>query len=106
MAANDYHFITHWEVEGTVEEVSSILEDTPSLVRWWPSVYLAVQVLEPGDESGIGKVVDLTTKGWLPYTLRWQSRVIESRRPYGLVWKPRVISLALVSGLSSRMASA
>jgi hypothetical protein len=87
MASNEYHFITHWQVEGTVEEVSNILEDTPSLVRWWPSVYLAVQVLESGDESGMGKVVDLTTKGWLPYTLRWQSRLIESRRPHGFTLK-------------------
>jgi hypothetical protein len=38
MASNDYHF--HWQVESTVEEVSNILEDTTSLVRWWPSFYL------------------------------------------------------------------
>ena len=82
MSSNEYHFITHWQVEATVEEVSSILEDTPSLV-WWPSVYLDVRVLGPGDETGIGKLVSLTTKGWLPYTLRWQSRLIESRRPHG-----------------------
>jgi hypothetical protein len=63
MASNEYHFVTHWQVEGTVEEVSNILEDTPSLVRWWPSAYLAAQVLESGDESEMGKVVDLTTKG-------------------------------------------
>ena len=23
------------------------------------------------------------TRGWLPYTLRWQGRIVESRRPYG-----------------------
>jgi hypothetical protein len=28
-------------------------------------------------------VIDLYTKGWLPYTLRWQFRVTESRYPYG-----------------------
>jgi hypothetical protein len=83
MACNEYHFISHWEVEGTVEEVSTILEDTPSLARWWPSVYLEVQVLEPGDETGKGKVVNFTTKGWLPYTVQWQSCLIESRRPHG-----------------------
>ena len=84
MVANEYHFITHWQVKGTIEEVSKILEDTPSLVRWWPSVYLDVQVLDPGDETGTGRVVRLRTKGWLPYTLQWQSRLIESRRPHGL----------------------
>ncbi len=78
MSSNDYHFITHWQVEGTVAEVSGIIGDAEDLPRWWPSVYLAVQALEPGDAQGVGKVVSLYTKGWLPYTLRWQFRVTES----------------------------
>jgi hypothetical protein len=77
MANNDYHFITHWRVEGTVEEVTDIIGDINSLTRWWPSVYLDVRELEPGDEDGVGRVVDLYTKGWLPYTLRWRFRVTE-----------------------------
>lgn len=79
MATNDYHFITYWRVESTIKEVADILGDTAALVRWWPSVYLDVQVLEPGTESGVGKVVSLYTKGWLPYTLRWDFRVTEVR---------------------------
>ncbi len=66
-----------------MEEVSDILGDVASLARWWPSVYLNVYILNPGDEHGVGKVVNLYTKGWLPYTLRWQFRVTESRYPYG-----------------------
>jgi hypothetical protein len=83
MATNDYHFVTHWRVQGTVEEVSQILADAPDLVRWWPSVYLAVKELEHGDDRGVGKYVDLYTRGWLPYTLRWRFRVTESRYPHG-----------------------
>jgi hypothetical protein len=83
MANNDYHFITRWRVEGTVNEVSDILKEAERLPVWWPSVYLDVQVLDPGDGEGIGKVVSLYTKGWLPYTLRWQFRVTESRYPHG-----------------------
>ena len=83
MATNDYHFITHWRVEGSINEVADILKDAEALPRWWPSVYLDVKVLEQGDENGIGKVVSLYTKGWLPYTLRWQFRVTESHYPYG-----------------------
>jgi hypothetical protein len=83
MASNDFHFITTWRVRSTVKEVSDILGNGPDLVRWWPSVYLEVKELEPGDENGIGKVIDLYTKGWLPYTLRWQFRVTESNYPYG-----------------------
>jgi hypothetical protein len=84
MAASDYHFVTHWRFEATIEEVSAILGDATQLPRWWPSVYLDVEVLEPGDpRSSVGKVYVLFTKGWLPYTLRWQFRVTESRRPHG-----------------------
>ena len=79
MATNDYHFITQWRVESTLKEVSEIIGDAQGLARWWPSVYLDVDVLEQGDENGLGKVVDLYTKGWLPYTLRWQFRVTEVR---------------------------
>jgi hypothetical protein len=81
--SNKYHFITNWRVEGTTEEVYEILSKPKGLERWWPSVYLEVQELEPGDEHGVGKVVKLLTKGWLPYTLRWQFRVTEACKPHG-----------------------
>jgi hypothetical protein len=71
MGLNDYHFVTRWRARGTVREVRGILSDAASLPRWWPSVYLSVDVLDPGDAQGLGKRVDLFTKGWLPYTLRW-----------------------------------
>jgi hypothetical protein len=80
MPSNDYHFITHWRIEGTVQEVTEILNNAEELARWWPSVYLGVKVLESGDGAGLGRVVDLYTKGWLPYTLRWQFRVTDVRQ--------------------------
>lgn len=83
MATNEYHFITRWRVGGSAEEVSEILRDATDLARWWPSVYLEVEELEPGDERGVGRVIGLYTKGWLPYTLRWKFRVTESHHPYG-----------------------
>lgn len=81
--ANAYHFVTHWRVPGKVEEVAKILADAPDLPRWWPAVYLDVQETKAGDENGVGKEVSLYTKGWLPYTLRWQFRVTESNYPHG-----------------------
>jgi hypothetical protein len=83
MATNEYHFLTNWRVEGTIDEVADILRMATDLPRWWPSVYLHVGEIEPGDSEGVGKVVSLHTKGWLPYTLRWQFRVTESNYPYG-----------------------
>jgi hypothetical protein len=83
MTGNQYHFITTWRVKATLQDVNDIIGNAPDLPRWWPAVYLEVKELEQGDEHGIGKVVDLYTKGWLPYTLRWQFRVTESRYPHG-----------------------
>lgn len=81
--STDYHFITNWHVKATIEEVAEILEDVDSLAVWWPSVYLDVQVEKHGDDSGVGKIVHLFTKGWLPYTLRWSFEVTESQSPHG-----------------------
>ncbi len=77
MAHKDYHFITHWRVQGVVKDVTNIISDRKALTRWWPSVYLKVEELEPGDADGVGTVMRLHTKGWLPYTLRWQLRIAE-----------------------------
>lgn len=83
MASNDYHFITRWRVEGDVREVADILNDPLSLPRWWPSVYLDVWEVQPAGPDGTGRVIGLYTKGWLPYTLRWQFSVSESNYPFG-----------------------
>ena len=89
MSNNDYHFITHWRIKGTITEVADVLKNAVDLPRWWPSVYLDVEELESGDQDGIGKVVSLYTRGWLPYTLRWQFRVTESRYPHGYTLEAR-----------------
>lgn len=89
MASNDYYFITHWRVEGDLGEVSAIIADAPGLTRWWPSVYLEVKELAPGGPDGVGKEIELFTKGWLPYTLRWQFRVTESSPPIGFALEAR-----------------
>jgi hypothetical protein len=78
--AAEYHFVTNWKIPGTAREVADVLGDPLGLVRWWPSVYLKVTEVEPGDpETHVGRVIDLHTKGWLPYTLRWRFKVTESR---------------------------
>jgi len=83
VASNQYHFVTVWHIPATPDEISAVLGDAPALARWWPSVYLAVAQIEPGDASGVGKIVDLWTKGFLPYTLRWRFTVTSSEPPTG-----------------------
>ena len=42
-----------------------------------------MRVLDPGGRDGAGRRVALHTRGRLPYTLRWQARMVEDRRPHG-----------------------
>jgi hypothetical protein len=81
MAIHDYHFINHWRVEGAVEEVADIIAEPLEMPRWWPAWCLSAAQVEKGDESGVGRVVNIQAKGWMPYAIRWQLRVGESDRP-------------------------
>lgn len=83
MQANEYHFVTRWRVGATPAEVYDVLDEAADLPRWWPSVYLDVAELPPDPAGGPGKVYELFTKGWLPYTLRWRLRRTSTNRPRG-----------------------
>ncbi|MDA0256551.1 MAG: hypothetical protein O3C25_02260 [Chloroflexi bacterium] len=80
----EYYFPTHWHVRGDLDEVAEVLSDPLDLPRWWPSVYLSVRELEPATADGVGQVVELHTRGRLPYRLRWRFRVTEADRPHRL----------------------
>jgi len=85
MSSSQYRFVTRWRVEGTPEEVYRLVDDPAGFVRWWPAVWLRVELLDPGDREGVGKVVRYLSKGWLPYLLRWTARTIEKEFPHRIV---------------------
>jgi hypothetical protein len=86
---SEYHFFTEWRVAGTIDEVKAVLGDARPLPEWWPSVYLAVDVVEPGEPDATGAVVDVHTKGWLPYTLRWRMTITEGLSDAGFALQAR-----------------
>lgn len=79
--SNNYHFISKWTIDAPPELIYRILENAEDLTRWWPEVYLDVLIVEQGDQNGIGKLVDLFTKGYLPYRLNWSFKVTEAIFP-------------------------
>jgi len=96
MDATAYHFIDHWRVEATLNEVADILLKSTDYPRWWPSTYLGLQVIYPGitntddrnkfglDQSGL-----IHARGWLPYSLTFAYRCTEINYPHGFtvqVW--------------------
>jgi hypothetical protein len=83
MTANEYHLTTDWRFAGTIEEVSDLLSGTKAMARWWRGFVIDLEERAPGDARGVGKVVVLHVKGWLPYELRWSFRVTESHAPHG-----------------------
>ncbi|WP_018763871.1 SRPBCC family protein [Arthrobacter sp. 135MFCol5.1] len=89
ISSTDYEFLTVWRVAGTPREVTDILGDAGTLPRWWPSVYLTVEQLDPGNPDGTGKAFFLHTKGWLPYTLKWQLTVTEPVTEHGFAISAR-----------------
>lgn len=84
-----WHFITRWRVKGTAEEVFGILSAPLEYPRWWPSVYLMVREIAPGDRGGAGRSVGLLTRGWLPYKLRWRATTTEVHPPDRIVIQAR-----------------
>jgi len=76
--SNDlYHFVTHWHLKGTTEEVYELLSDTEHATDWWPSLYHHIDIVGHGQPDGTGKVVNVQTKGFLPYLLQWSFRVTD-----------------------------
>ncbi len=82
MAANQFRIVTNWLLAGNAAEVADILTDTESFPRWWGDVYLGITVLEPGDECGIGKIIAVHSKGWLPYHLNWTGKLVSEDLPH------------------------
>jgi hypothetical protein len=81
MSRTDYHLQTRWELEATPQEVFDLIAEGPSYPRWWPSVFLEARIVEPGDEHGVGRVVEVRTAAFLLFALSWSYRVSAARSP-------------------------
>ncbi len=76
-----YEFLTTWCVDASIEAVFDVLNDSAGYPRWWKGVE-SVQLLEPGDESGIGQLDRFTWRSVLPYSLVFDIRVTRVAPPY------------------------
>jgi Polyketide cyclase / dehydrase and lipid transport len=79
----NYHFITHWKVKASCEEVYRFLEDVESLPFWWSKVYKQATVIKKEGVNGLGREVVFVTKGLLPYYLHWGLQVTSVNFPNG-----------------------
>jgi hypothetical protein len=74
---------TRWTVAGRLDEVAAIFRDVEAFPLWWRPVFLKAAIVEHGSADGKGRVADLTTRGFLPYVLRWRILITGSREPFG-----------------------
>ncbi len=82
MRLREYSFVTQWRVAGSLPRVYSVLNDVSRYPQWWPQLAQEFRCLSrpgstPGHERGA-----ITTKGFLPYVLRWTYEVTHSEPPH------------------------
>jgi hypothetical protein len=80
--AADYHIVTIWTAAAAPAEVAAVLTDPAAFPRWWGEVYLHAAVVAPGDARGIGRRVEVLSRGWLPYRLRWTGELVAADLPW------------------------
>jgi len=76
-----YEIVSHWRVDGDIDEVFAVLTDAQAMPRWWPQAYTAVSAVAPGDADGRGRVSDIVTRGFLPYDVKWRLTVVDIEPP-------------------------
>src|SRR5215213_7508762 len=78
---SDYRFVTTWCLGAPIEQVFDAIEDTARWPQWWKGVREA-ELLEGGDERGVGRLWRLVWRSRLPYDLAFESRVTRLERPH------------------------
>jgi uncharacterized protein YndB with AHSA1/START domain len=76
-----YEFLTTWCVDAPIGDVYELIHDSKGYPRWWKGV-VGVEVLEQGDELGVGERDRFTWRSMLPYTLGFELTVTRVEPPY------------------------
>jgi uncharacterized protein YndB with AHSA1/START domain len=76
-----YEFLTTWCLDAPIDTVFEVLRDSARYPRWWKGVQ-SVELLEPGDEIGLGELDHFTWRSVLPYSLGFDLRVTRVERPH------------------------
>ena len=77
----EYQFLTTWCLDAPLEAIFDVLNDSPGYPRWWKGV-VSVEVVEAGDAIGVGELDRFTWRSVLPYSLGFDLRVTQVKRPY------------------------
>ena len=92
--AGRFHIVTRWELAAPPRAVVALLSEPERFPDWWGEVYLGVRILEPGRPDGIGRIVEMRSRGFLPYRLVWRGRLV--------AWRPDGCVIAAMGDLRGR----
>jgi uncharacterized protein YndB with AHSA1/START domain len=78
---SQYEFVTTWCLDAPIDRVFSAIEDSARWPEWWRGVRSA-DLLEDGDDNGVGGLWRFVWRSRLPYNLEFDSRVTRLERPW------------------------
>ncbi|MFI7589250.1 SRPBCC family protein [Spongisporangium articulatum] len=78
-----FRMVTLWRLPAERTAVWEALADVRGWPRWWPGIE-AVELLEPGDDAGLGRTARLTVDSGLGYRLTFTVRVTQVDEGRGL----------------------
>jgi len=76
----EYAFVTRWSFQAPIEHVWEKIADAERWPEWWPYVK-EVEVLEPGGLDGVGRLLRMTWKTRLPYSLAFDIKSVRIDPP-------------------------
>jgi hypothetical protein len=71
-----YFFVTRWQIKAPVEAVWNAIYNSLEWPQWWKGVKDA-KLIEAGDANGINGIRAYTWQSFLPYKLRFTSKLLE-----------------------------
>ena len=76
---NEYRFIDRWLVHAALDDAYEVVGDTIGYPSWWGDVFSSVE----GDDGPPrpGRHVEIVSRGFLPYRLRWEAEIVEVEAP-------------------------
>src|SRR5215212_6945407 len=77
----EYRFVTTWVIDAPVEQVFAAIDDSARWPQWWKGVRRA-DLLEDGDDRGVGRLWRYEWRSFLPYSLTFDARVTRVERPW------------------------